>query len=67
MWQHAHCRLDSPTSETLSSEVHECRERYRIILQHEHVFPYLEIEHISPRPDEHILEVETIKFLEPSS
>ena len=44
-------RLDSLTSETLSRKVPECRERYRIILQ-PHVFPYLEIEHISPRPNE---------------
>ena len=61
------CRLHSLTSETLSSKVPECRERYRIILQHEHELPYLEIEHISPRPNEQILEVETIKFPEPSS
>ncbi len=61
------CRLHSLTSETLSSKVPECRERYRIILQHEHEFPYLEIEHISPRPNEQILEVETIKFPEPST
>jgi len=60
-------RMHSLTSATLSSKVPECRERYRIILQREHEFPYLEIEHISPRPNEQILEVEIIKFPEPSS
>ena len=48
------------------SKHHKCRGRYRIILQDEYELPYLEIDHISPRPEQ-ILEVATIKFPEPSS
>jgi hypothetical protein len=39
-----------------------CRERYRITLHEEENPPYLEIMHLSPRPREDVLEVQTIQF-----
>jgi hypothetical protein len=39
-----------------------CRERYRITLHEEEDPPYLEIAHLSPRPREEVLEVQTIQF-----
>lgn len=61
------CRLHSLTSGNLARGMPECRERYRITLRREHEPPYLEIAHISPRPGEQVLEVETIKFAKPST
>ena len=61
------CRLRSRISGTLFSIVPECRERYRITLRNELDPPYLEIAHLSPRPKEQVLEVETITFAKPST
>ena len=61
------CRLHSPTSGSLLGEMAECRERYRITLRGELGPAYLEIAHISPRPSEQVLEIETIPFAKPST
>ena len=40
----------------------ECRERYRISLRREDGSPIMEVAHVSPRPGEEVIEVETIRF-----
>ncbi len=60
------CRQQSPTWGYLPSATPECRERYRIVLRRELDPPYLEIAHISARPKEQVIEVETIPLAKPS-
>ena len=59
------CRLPSLTSVSLFGGMPQCRERYRITLRGELDPAYLEIAHISPRPNEQVLEIETIPFAKP--
>jgi len=61
------CPLAPLTRENILPGQPECRERYRIIIHREQESPYLEIEHISPRPEEQILEVMSITFAKPST
>ncbi len=58
------CAPPPATLEGISLGKTECRERYRITLQSEHNPLYMKIAHISPRPREEVLEVETIRFPE---
>ena len=51
----------------IRSSLPDCRERYRITLRREYEPPYLIIEHITSRPNEQILEAETITFARPST
>lgn len=61
------CRPHPLTSGNRSRGTPECRERYRITLRREDEPTYLEIAHISPRPREQVLEVESIEFAKPST
>ena len=61
------CPPASLTRENVFPGKPECRERYRIIVHREQELPYMEIEHISPRPEERVIEVMTITFAKPST
>jgi hypothetical protein len=53
---------EAETLERVAQGRPPCWERYRITLHEEEDPPYLEIAHLSPRPREEVLEVQTIQF-----
>ncbi len=53
---------ESMTLKRISAGEPECRQRYRVSLRREQRPPYIEVAHVSPRPREEVLEVETINF-----
>ncbi len=56
------CSTERERLERTSRGEPECRQRYRISLHRENDSPFLEVAHVSPRPEEEVLEVETIQF-----
>jgi hypothetical protein len=56
------CSTERERLERTSRGKPECRQRYRISLHRENDSPFMEVAHVSPRPEEEVIEVETIQF-----